>query len=87
MLLFENIRVLQFDEQAVVKSAQISSDLINKGMKVPDSDCIIAGIALNKGISIIVTRNVKHFERMKAIIVTRNVKHFERMKGIKVETY
>jgi tRNA(fMet)-specific endonuclease VapC len=72
MELFANVNVLPFDDQAVVKSAEINADLRKQGKLTPDNDCIIAGIALSKSIN---------------TIITRNVKHFERMKGIKVETY
>src|SRR3989338_1164687 len=69
---FESVRVLQFDEDAMIKSAEISAELIKEGKCLEDSDCIIAGIALSKGIS---------------IIITKNKDHFSRIKGIKVETY
>jgi len=67
--LFENIRVLPLDDSAIIKSAQISSDLIKKGFTISDCDCMTAGIALSKGIHKIVTRNVKHFKRIKDIKV------------------
>ncbi|MBD3248694.1 PIN domain-containing protein [Candidatus Woesearchaeota archaeon] len=70
--LFENIKVLQIDDDAVIRSADIFSDLVKNGKMVPDSDCMTAGTALSKGVN---------------KIVTRNKEHFKRMKGIKVETY
>lgn len=69
---FENIKVLSLDDNAVMKSAEISSGLIKKGMYVSDCDCLTAGIALSKSVH---------------TIVTKNAKHFERMEGVKVETY
>jgi tRNA(fMet)-specific endonuclease VapC len=64
-----DIRVLQLDDQAIIRSAEISAELMKKGGYVPDSDCMTAGIALSNGINKIVTRNVKHFKRIKGIIV------------------
>lgn len=69
MGLFNNICVLPLDDQAVVKSAEISSELIKAGNVIPDGDCLIAGIALSRGINKIVTKNVKHFGKIKEIKV------------------
>ncbi len=68
-LLFENIHVLPLDDAGIIKAAEISSILTKKGIAVDDSDCLIAGIALSKGVSTIVTKNVTHFNRMKGIKV------------------
>ena len=70
--LFEDIRVLSLDEWGVVKAAEICAELMKKGEIIEDCDCLIAGIALSNGVS---------------TIVTRNVKHFERIAGVKVENY
>lgn len=72
MEMFENIRVVPLDDNGIIKSADISSTLIRQGKTIEDSDCLIAGIALSKGIT---------------TIVTRNVKDFEKIKGLEVETY
>ena len=69
MTLFEEIRVLPLDDSAVVKSAEISAELIKKGKTLADCDCLIAGIALSKGVSTIVTRNTNDFKRIKGIKV------------------
>lgn len=69
MDMFENIRVLQLDDSAVIKAAEISAGLMKKGEPVPDADCLIAGIALSKGVSTIITKNVKHFSRIKGLTV------------------
>ncbi|MBI2664212.1 type II toxin-antitoxin system VapC family toxin [Candidatus Woesearchaeota archaeon] len=68
----EGIRMLELDEGGIVRSAEISANLIKKGVKIPDADCLTAGISLSKGIS---------------TITTRNVKHFNRIPNIKIETY
>jgi tRNA(fMet)-specific endonuclease VapC len=70
--LLEGIRVLGLDEGGIVRSAEISAGLMKKGLKISDADCLTAGISLSKGVS---------------TIITRNVKHFNRIQGIKVETY
>ena len=72
MEMFNNIGVLPFDDHAVIKSAEIYTNLVKKGLEVHNFDCMIAGSALSKGIN---------------TIVTKNIKHFKRIKGIKVETY
>ncbi len=70
--LFENIRVLPFDDSSVLKSAEISAALMKKGAMIDDCDCLIAGMALSKGIT---------------VIVTRSLSHFQRVVGLKVESY
>lgn len=65
--LFENIKVLQLDDNSIIKAAEISSELTDQGQLVSDCDCLIAGIALSKGINEIVTKNTEHFKRIKGI--------------------
>ena len=72
MTLFEDMRVLPLDDSGIIKSAEISAEQLKKGEAIEDADCLIAGIALSKGVT---------------TIITRNVKHFEQIKGLKVETY
>lgn len=67
--LFENIRILPLDDAAVLKSAEISAELIKNGNYIGDSDCLIAGCALSKGISTIITRNKRHYQRIEGISV------------------
>ncbi len=69
LAMFENIRVLSLDNSALIKSAEVSANLIKKGKEIHDNDCLIAGIALSKGIKTIVTKNVKHFENIKDLRV------------------
>jgi len=70
--LFENIRVLPLNDSSTVMAASINGDLISRGEIIEDCDCLTAGIALSHNIN---------------IIVTKNKKHFSRIKGIEVETY
>lgn len=67
--LSEHIRVLPLDDNSIIKSAAISSDLMKKGIAIEDCDCLTAGITLANGIKTIVTRNIKHFERIKDLTV------------------
>ncbi len=62
--LFEEIRVLPLNDAGIIQSAEISSQLIHKGVKIPDNDCLIAGILISHKINKIVTRNVSHFSRI-----------------------
>ena len=69
MGLFETIKVLSLDEDAALKSAEISAQLMKNGEMIPDNDCFIAGITLSKKVPTIVTRNIKHFKRIKGLII------------------
>ena len=64
-----DLRVLSLDNKSIVKSAEISADLIKKGEEIQDADCLTAGIALSNGINTIITKNVKHFSRIKNLKV------------------
>ncbi|MBI2137012.1 type II toxin-antitoxin system VapC family toxin [Candidatus Woesearchaeota archaeon] len=66
---FESIRVLPLDDNGIIRAAEISADLIKKGSRISDIDCITAGIALSKCLNTVVTRNSKDFEKIKEIKV------------------
>lgn len=66
---FEDIRLLSLDNRAIIKSAEISAQLIKRGTTISDCDCMTAGIALSNGINTIVTRNAEHFKRINEIKV------------------
>ena len=72
LTIFQNLFVLELDEKSTLKAAQISGKLNREGIRIEPSDCLIAGIALSNGIS---------------AILTKNTKDFERIEGIKVESY
>lgn len=69
--LFHDIRVLPLDDNAVIRSAEINADLLQNGLTIEDCDCLTAGIAISNGIFTIVTKNEKHFKRIKGINVER----------------
>jgi tRNA(fMet)-specific endonuclease VapC len=61
---FENtIEVVQFDRKAVEIYAVIKSSLKKQGKLIDDFDILIAAVALSNEL-ILVTNNVKHFERI-----------------------
>ena len=51
------------------KAAKIYDFLESEGLRIDDNDILIAGIMLTNGIKKIITKNVKHFERIKVIEV------------------
>jgi len=69
--LFENIKLLNLDDNSIIKSAEISSNLTKKGKYIPHNDCLIAGIAIAKGITTIITKDSEHFKRIKEINIER----------------
>ncbi len=50
-----------------LESAKISAELALKGIQIDDGDCMIAGLMKLNGISKIITRNKKHFSKIKGI--------------------
>lgn len=70
--LFNNLQILELNDRGILKASEISANAMRQGKPIGDSDCLIAGIALSHGIN---------------TIITKNVKHFERIPGLKIETY
>ena len=54
-----------------MKAAQIFDGLESRGEIIDDNDILICGIMLANGISKILTRNIKHFEKVEGIQVIR----------------
>jgi tRNA(fMet)-specific endonuclease VapC len=63
--------VLPLDLPALDIAADIYQDLRSKGTSLEDADILMAGIALAND----------------AILVTRNIRHFERIRGLKLENW
>lgn len=61
-------RVLPFDEAAADRYADIRARLEIEGRMIGDRDCMIAGIALSKGLAV-VTRNTREFRRVPGLRV------------------
>ena len=66
---FENIKVLAFDSQCGKIAAKLLTDLKKKGIEINQNDCLIATIMIKNGVDKIITRNKKHFERIKELKV------------------
>lgn len=49
------------------KAAEIYDALESKGQKIDDNDILIAGIMLSNGIKKIITKNIKHYEKIEGI--------------------
>lgn len=67
----KDLRVLPVDENSIIRAAEISANLVKKGQKISDVDCMTAGIALANRVPVIVTNNDKHFSRIDGITVER----------------
>jgi tRNA(fMet)-specific endonuclease VapC len=61
--------ILPLTKQSVSLSAEFYADLRTQGTPVDDIDLLIAGIALANNL-ILVTHNVKHFDRIEGLEVT-----------------
>lgn len=67
----DGLGLLVLDRESASRAAQIDISLRETGLEIEPEDCMIAGIALEHGDS----------------ILTRNVKHFARVPGLRVESY
>ena len=53
------------------KSAEIYDKLESQGQRIDDNDILIAGIMVTNGIKHLITRNIKHFERIEGIEIVK----------------
>ncbi|MBD3198337.1 MAG: PIN domain-containing protein [Candidatus Lokiarchaeota archaeon] len=65
--LVSNIQILSLGIKEAIKSSEIYDDLSSKGKIIEDNDILIAGIMLSNGINKIVTKNKRHFNRIKPL--------------------
>lgn len=65
--LLEIIEIIDLDTNIATKAGEIYASLVKEGKMVELNDCMIAATALYLGINEIVTRNIKHFERIPEI--------------------
>lgn len=63
--------ILPFEKESAKEAGKIDGTLCKEGQTIDPEDCMIAGIA-------------KYYDE---VILTRNVKHFSRIKGVNIETY
>ncbi len=68
-ILLGNFEFLPLNRAAAISAGKIAGNLQRNGEEIGDTDCLIAGIALAHSIPTIVTRNKRHFERIKGITV------------------
>ena len=61
---FESLEVLNCGSFGL-KSASIFCELINNGKEIEQNDCFVASILLVNNCNKIITRNTKHFSRIK----------------------
>ncbi len=62
--LLSRIVILDFDLAAATRSAIIEADLRAKGEMIGGADILIAGTMISRGISTVVTKNTRHFEKI-----------------------
>ncbi len=61
--------VFPLDRIGALSAGKINAELLKKGQRIEESDCMIAGIALSNGVTKIVTNNKDHFMRISGIAV------------------
>ena len=67
--LLDNIELLELDKNSAALAARISAELINEGKEIELQDCQIAGSMLSKNCNTIITRDLRHYNRIKEIKV------------------
>lgn len=66
---FDKLILLNLDRNSCKKTNEIIKNLSKKGNLIGEFDSMIAGIFLANGINKIITRNVKHFEKVPGLKV------------------
>ncbi len=69
--LLERLEVIPLDTPSAQRAGEISANLVARGESIDFRDAMIAGIALEKDLT----------------LLTRNKAHFTRIKGLKAETW
>ena len=67
--MFSKFNLLPLDHTSAIKAGEIAGTLTTEGKIISDTDCMIAGISLSNDIGTIITRNKKHFARIKGLTV------------------
>lgn len=67
--LLDDINIFDLTLSAVKKSAEISSYLDSEGYNIGKFDSLIAGIILANGYNEILTRNIKHYDKIPDLII------------------
>ncbi len=66
---FEDNQIIGLSEDSCEEASKILWRLKKEGNSIEDFDCVIAGILIANGINKIVTKNKKHFDRIKELKV------------------
>ena len=64
---FKSLYNLNLTKNSCKEASKIFWELKKKGESIEQFDCIIAALLLTNGINKIVTRNTKHFEKIKQL--------------------
>lgn len=67
--LFSSIQVLAFDEDCSKSGAKILTSLIKEGKMIDQNDALIAAILSKNRVNSIMTKNEKHYSRIKGLNV------------------
>jgi len=67
--MFDQFSFFDLTKDCCKRSSEIFNELLKKGQIIEKFDCVIAGIYLSNGVSKIITRNKKHFEKIRDIEV------------------
>ena len=65
------MEIFSLNYKEAEKAAQIHDLLESKGQMIDDNDILIAGIMFTNGIKKIITKNIKHFERIEGIEIIK----------------
>lgn len=68
-VLLGRFTVLPLEHKGSLKAGEIAGLLSKQGRMIDDVDCLVAGILLTSGCDTVITRNVRHFERIEGINV------------------
>lgn len=66
---FRSVHIINLNSDSCKKASKIFWDLKKEGKTIEQFDCVIAAMFMNEGINKIVTKNSKHFERIRSLQV------------------
>ncbi len=66
--LLSSFQVLSLDKESAIKTGELEAELKNRGELIDIEDIMIAAISIDNGEKL-VTKNIKHFERIKGLEV------------------
>jgi tRNA(fMet)-specific endonuclease VapC len=66
-----NMEIFSLGFKEAERAAEIYDTLEAQGQRIDDNDILISGIMLTNGIKQLITRNIKHFERIGGIEILK----------------